>query len=89
MFWNVLILSLILVGISFLGMAITIIIKKGGKFPETGVGHNPEMKKRGLSCAKTEELKAFQLQKSIYDTKGNTKRDPSDFSGGCAGCSCG
>ena len=72
MFLNVLILSLILVGISFLGMAVTILIKKGGKFPETGVGHNPEMRKKGLSCARTEELKNHQLQKSIFDTKNGT-----------------
>jgi len=72
-----------------LGLAITILIKKGGKFPETGVGHNPEMRKRGLNCAKTEELQAFQLQRSIYNTKENIKVDPTDFSGGCAGCSCG
>ncbi len=89
MFFNVLILSLILVGISFLGMAITILVKRGGKFPETGVGHNPEMRKKGLNCARTEELKTFHLQKSIYDTKENIKGDPTDFSGGCAGCGCG
>ena len=70
-------------------MAVTILIKKGGKFPETGVGHNPEMRKKGLSCARTEELKNHQLQKSIFDTKNGIKDDPTDFSSGCAGCGCG
>lgn len=88
MFLNLLILSVILVAIAFIGLALNIIFKKNGQFPETGIGHNPEMRKRGLACAKTEELQAFQLQKKIVATKDGQKFDPADFNGGCAGCSC-
>ncbi len=51
-----LILSIILMGLAFAGFAITILLKKGGKFPDTHVGHNKEMKKRGLSCANNENM---------------------------------
>jgi hypothetical protein len=87
MFLNLLILSVILVAIAFIGLGFNIFFKKNGKFPETGVGHNPEMRKRGLTCAKTEELRQFQLQKGIVNAK-NGVSDPTSFTGGCAGCSC-
>ena len=51
-----LIIAIILVGLSMLGLAITMVIKKGGKFPDTHVGHNKEMKKRGVSCAMNEKM---------------------------------
>ncbi len=88
MFLNLLILSVILIAFAFIGLGINIFFKKDGKFPETGVGHNPEMRKLGLSCAKTEALKEFQMQKKVLATKKGQKFDPADFSGGCAGCSC-
>lgn len=89
MFLNLLILSLILVGFAVIGLGINIIFKKGGKFPETGVGHSPEMRKRGITCAKTDELRQFQLQKNIVEAKAGVKSNPTDFTGGCSGCNCG
>lgn len=88
MFIQILILSVVIVALAFVGLAFNIIFKKNGKFPETGVGHNPEMRKRGLSCAKTEALREYQLQKQIIATKEGRPINPADFSGGCAGCSC-
>ena len=43
----------ILVAIAFAGFGIGILIK--GKFPDTHVGHNLEMKKLGITCAKQDE----------------------------------
>lgn len=88
MFLNLLILSIILMAFVFVGLGINIIFKKDGKFPEKDVGHNPEMRKMGLSCAKGEALKEFQLQKKILATKKGQVTNPADFSGGCSGCSC-
>lgn len=34
------------------GLSVTMLIKKGGRFPDTHVGHNKEMRKRGITCAK-------------------------------------
>lgn len=45
---------LTLLSIAVLLMSVGIIIK--GKFPDTHVGHNPNMKKKGISCAKHEHF---------------------------------
>ncbi len=45
--------ALFLVGLAVVGLAIRIIVLKGGRFPVTHVGQNIEMRKRGLVCAKT------------------------------------
>lgn len=88
MFVNLLILSLILVGIAVIGLGFNILFRKQGKFPETGVGHNPEMRKRGITCARTEEIRQFNLHKGIIEAKSSKGNDPTEFSGGCAGCNC-
>ncbi|SDC29078.1 hypothetical protein [Williamwhitmania taraxaci] len=54
--------ALKLIGIASLLMAFVVIglgfniffLKK--KFPETEVGHNKDMRKRGIKCARTEEM---------------------------------
>ena len=51
MFLKLLIISAVLVALALAGMAITILVKPKGRFPETHVGHNKEMRKRGISCA--------------------------------------
>ena len=43
---------IVLVAIAGLFLSIGVIIK--GKFPDTHVGHNAEMKKRGINCVKNE-----------------------------------
>ncbi|OFX32771.1 MAG: hypothetical protein A2X08_06920 [Bacteroidetes bacterium GWA2_32_17] len=56
MLLKTLIISIILIALAFIGFAITILFKKGGHFPNTHVGENTEMKKRGLTCASNENL---------------------------------
>lgn len=34
------------------GLAVRILLKPKGSFPDTHVGHNKEMRKRGIACAK-------------------------------------
>ena len=51
MLFKLLIISAILVGLAMAGLAITILLKPKGQFPDTHVGHNREMRKRGISCA--------------------------------------
>jgi hypothetical protein len=53
---KVLILSVILTGFAFLALGIKIFFVKKGKFPETSVGHNKEMRKLGLTCPRQEEI---------------------------------
>ena len=73
MFWNILLISFILIGFSFLGMALNILVKKKGKFPAYRVGHNKDMARMGVKCVKHEELKCH---------KEMLKKRESD----CAGC---
>ncbi len=87
MFLTILFLSITIVALAIIGLGVSIFFKKDGKFPETGVGHNPEMKKLGLSCARSEEIKDFQLQQNINATKAQSSQHQINNTG-CAGCSC-
>jgi hypothetical protein len=58
-------ITALLVGIAFIGLGITILIKKNGKFPETHIGKNKEMKKRGIHCANTTDRLERQNYKPI------------------------
>jgi hypothetical protein len=41
-------------------LAFNIIFRKKGKFPAYRVGHNPQMKKIGITCVKHEEIKCHR-----------------------------
>jgi len=49
----VLIAAVVLVGIAFAGFAIKILVRKGGRFPNTHVSGNKYLKSQGISCAQT------------------------------------
>ncbi len=53
-------LTLVLVGFVVIGLAFNLIFRKKD-FPDTHVGHNKEMKKRGIVCAKTYDKVEQQL----------------------------
>ncbi|HOG25822.1 MAG TPA: hypothetical protein PLM86_06510 [Bacteroidales bacterium] len=48
-------LSLGLITLGVLGLSLSIIVRKNGKFPEYSVGHNKKMRERGIRCPKEEE----------------------------------
>ncbi len=52
MFIKLLVISIIFLGIAFLGLSLGILLKPGGRFPETHVGRNKEMRKLGIKCSK-------------------------------------
>ena len=52
---KVILLSVGLVAIAIIGMAITIIVKKNGKFPNTHVSGNKHLKKEGVTCAQSQD----------------------------------
>lgn len=54
-----LIAAVIIVGIGVLGMCFNIIFRKGGKFPETEVSQNKEMRKLGIRCMREEDEAIF------------------------------
>ena len=47
-----------------IGLAFNILVRKGGKFPNTHVSGNPYLKKKGVYCAQTqdkqEQLNAYK-----------------------------
>jgi len=53
-----LLLTLLIIAISFILLAITIIIKKNGKFPNLHISGSKEMRKRGIRCAQSQDKEA-------------------------------
>jgi hypothetical protein len=47
-------------------MGIKIVLKKDGRFPDTHIGSNPSMRKRGISCAATQDFEAGR-RKNIFE----------------------
>lgn len=70
MFIKLLIISAVLVGLAMAGLAISILVKPRGRFPDTHISHNREMQKRGIRCAQDTDLGC----------------NPGEAAGGCAGC---
>jgi hypothetical protein len=79
---EVFIAALILVALCVFGLCFNIIFRKDGKFPETEVGHNKEMRKRGLICAKEEEIRMLRRESRKL-------RDKSCSDEGCGSCTTG
>ena len=50
--------------IALLGMAVKVIFHKSHKFPETSAGHNKEMRKKGISCARHDEIKCWSKKQN-------------------------
>ena len=71
MFLKLLILSIIFISIAAIGFGIRMLIKSNGRFPETHVSRNPEMRKRGITCAQQNDIGC----------------NPTDDFPGCASCS--
>jgi hypothetical protein len=45
----------VLMGLSLLGLGLQTFFSSKKKFPETHIGHNKEMRKRGIYCSKTQQ----------------------------------
>ncbi len=55
---KIILLSVVLLGLAFAAMAVTILLKKDGKFPETKIGHNKKIRQKGIECAFTQDYKS-------------------------------
>jgi len=73
MFLKLIILSLVIIAFSLLAMSFRIIFSRRAKFPVIEIGKNPQMKKLGIRCPRTEEALI-------------SKGKPSDYAG-CVNCS--
>lgn len=56
---ELLLFTIFIVGLCVIGLCFNIIFRKDGKFPETEIENNKEMRKRGIQCAKMEEKKLW------------------------------
>lgn len=50
---KIILLAVGLMAVAMLGLAIRILLKKNGEFPNTHIGGNKNMKKKGIYCAQT------------------------------------
>ncbi len=62
MFLKLLILSSIFLSIAALGLGIRILIKSNGRFPETHISRNAEMRKRGIKCAQQTDTGCHSIE---------------------------
>jgi hypothetical protein len=76
---KVFIAAIILIGCSVLVMCVSIIFKKNGKFPDGEISHNKALRKKGIVCAKEEELR-------LWGHKGKDHPDAACPEGGCETC---
>lgn len=52
---KVIMLAIALMGLAIAGMAIRILVKKGGKFPNTHISGNKYLKSQGIYCSQTQD----------------------------------
>ena len=65
-FLKVILMSVALVAIAMFGLAIRILLKKGGKFPNTHVSGNKYLKKQGVYCSQTQDkIEQAKVKKNI------------------------
>lgn len=74
--------ALLLVALCVVGLCFNIIFRKNGKFPETEIESNREMKKLGIKCAKAEEMELWGKKNNGAPSCKGGSCDSS-----CAGCS--
>ena len=73
--------ALVFVGLCVVGLCFNIIFRKDGRFPDTEIENNENMKKLGIRCAKAEEMKLWGRKQDGPSCNGEA-----DCSS-CAGCS--
>jgi len=56
MFPKLLIISLLLVAVAIIFLGIRIFFTRMGRFKDFHIGSNPEMRKRGITCAKNTDI---------------------------------
>lgn len=75
--------ALMLVALCVVGLCFNIIFRKNGRFPDTEIEHNENMKKLGIKCAKAEEMELWNRKhKKSQPSCGGDSNCTS-----CAGCS--
>lgn len=67
---KVILLAIALVSLALLGLAVRILFKKGGEFPNTHIGGNKHMKQKGIYCAQTfDKIEQAKARKEVQFKK--------------------
>lgn len=61
-------------------LCFNILFRKNGQFPDSEIGHSREMRKRGIVCAKEEEIRMWRKKRT------SAACDPQGCSSCGAGC---
>ena len=75
---KVFLLAAAIVALCVFGLCFNIIFRKDGKFPDGEISRNKELRKRGIVCAKEEELRLWG--------KHHGKKNPTCADLGCTSC---
>lgn len=81
---KVFLLALALLAVGVAGMAITILVKKDGKFPDGEISRNKALRERGIVCAKEEEMRLWRKRNPQAASRG--RRPDTCPESGCDGC---
>ena len=79
-------LALALLALAVLGLSVTILVKKDGKFPDGEISHNKELRRQGVICAKEEELRLWRKRHPSATATGSGQRPDTCPESGCDGC---
>ena len=71
-------LAIAILALCIFGMCFNIIFRKNGQFPDGEISRNKELRKRGIICAKEEELRIWG--------KHHGKKNPTCADLGCTSC---
>jgi len=81
MFLKLILPAIAIMAVVFIFLGIRMLIQKNGKFPETEISKNKEMRKLGSHCARVDEIKCRrEVDGKLADNSGSNIH-------GCAGCS--
>lgn len=59
---NVFLIAIVLVAMAVMALAVTILLKKDGKFPELHIGKNEKLREKGISCATSQDKLERELK---------------------------
>ena len=68
---KLLILTLAFVAISVMLLCVRILFLKNGRFPNTHVGGNKALRKKGVSCVQTQDYMEYHNVKSNHQRNSN------------------
>ena len=67
MLLKILVLVFVLLLLAFAGLSVRVILRRGGRFPNTHVSGNSAMRGRGITCAQSQDAAARMKNKNSID----------------------